>query len=257
MKNYARLTIFVLLMLLISSSAYIVKKYLFPTAPYVFNSDPPKSIFTGELLSNKIYNARLATYFPAENSYTLCGISDADILFEFINSKGKLSYNAIFHDHLPVKISPVAEIKDGYPKSMPKFNFSEDANQINNLSKSAQSIFVTLNSTLTSNFVFSEGKYYHYRDILKEIDKNNNEHVAVSNIIIQFVEKSSLVNGIDSVNGEGTGLLFMNGKGIEIRWNRKGDNPIKITDENLSDISLLPGHIWWIIMDDANSVTYK
>ena len=54
----------------------------------------------------------------------------------------------------------------------------------------------------------------------------------------------------------GTGLLFSGGKAQNIKWTRKKDSQIKITDSNGDPISLLSGPTWWIFINKDCSVAY-
>ena len=62
-----------------------------------------------------------------------------------------------------------------------------DNNQLTDINgKNATSIFITFNEDSSSNFLYENGEYYHYRDLC--IDRDNDTPVKLSNVIVQFID---------------------------------------------------------------------
>jgi len=207
-------------------------------------------------------NSKVVFYTSKNGQISSNGLSQADYIFEYIHPNGSLYYQAIFQKELPQNIAVTESLKSTF--LIPNFNYKTTNNISLNSSKSAASIFVTFNSLLTSNnsqissnFMYSNGSYYHYKNKTRDIDGINNTPISVSNVIVQFVNTSVKDNNLNNINGQGTGYLFFCGKGLEIKWHKEDSNPIKITDSNNNPVFLVEGNIWWIIIDKESSVVFN
>ena len=122
--------------------------------------------------------------------------------------------------------------------------------------KTVSSIFITLCYNISSNFIYENGLYYHYRDVVKDIDRVNLKPIAVSNVVVQFINPKDKIETYD-ITGTGKGYLFCGGKIIDIKWEKQRTNPIKIVDEHNNPVSLIKGSTWWIVLHQNSSVAYN
>lgn len=138
----------------------------------------------------------------------------------------------------------------------PEFNYIS-LEQLNKYKfKKSNYIYVSFNNKNFSNFLYNNGKYYHYIASCKDIDSNTKTQICTENIIVQCINQNSLIpNNSNIVNG--VGFLFSGGKIIDIKWNRDSTNPIKITDMNGKSINLIHGNLWWIILTNNSSIKYE
>jgi len=203
------------------------------------------------------FKAKEVTYINKADKLNLSGLSEADIIFECINSIGQDSYKAIFTKNIPKNIKSSLKVKYKTIKYIPKFNFQNKDGFSDKYTISAKSIYINLNNLCSSNFIYN-GKYYiHYRDTVQDIDKNNNSLLPLANIIVQFIDKGSGKYNIETDIGNGGGYLFTSGRGIQIKWNKEDTNPIKFTDLSNNPIYLNPGLTWWIFLDKNSSIIIK
>ena len=94
-----------------------------------------------------------------------------------------------------------------------------------------------------------DGLYYRYQYGNKQIDEENDEQLAVSNVVFQYCHgevrdaKDYLAFG---VHGEGDCIVFTNGKQIKGRWMRYDgdDTPAKYYDEDGNEIIFNQGKTW-------------
>lgn len=94
-----------------------------------------------------------------------------------------------------------------------------------------------------------DGLYYRFQDGKKQIDELNDEQLAVSNVVLQYCHgevRDSHDYLAFGVHGEGTALVFTNGKVIPAVWRRlEGDGvPAKFYDENGDEIIFNQGKTW-------------
>jgi len=226
--------------------------------------------FSGTAPANSNFNTLKASvpkskivFYPSKNGQISSkGLSQADYIFEYLNPNGSIYYQAIFDKELPKNITPTENHNSVF--LMPEFNYKTSENIHLSLTKPAASIFVTFSSLLSSssslvssNFIYSNFKYYHYKDKSKDIDELNNTPVCVSNVIVQISNTPVTENNLNSIKGNGTGYLFTGGKGVEIKWNKEDSNPIKILDSNNNPVFLNKGSTWWIIIDNDSSVVFN
>jgi hypothetical protein len=84
------------------------------------------------------------------------------------------------------------------------------------------------------------------------IDLNNNQQLAVKNVVVQFMRESNANDGYpnnvhllyDNI-GSGKALVFKNGKAVEATWEKDSRTDRTIyTDTYGEEISFVPGKIW-------------
>jgi len=179
-----------------------------------------------------------------------------------LNPNGTIYYQAIFQKEAPKNIASAEKHNSVF--LMPQFNYMQTGSKSLNSTKSATSVFITFNSLLSStsslvssNFIYNNNKYYHYKDKSEDIDELNNTPVSVANVIVQISNTSVTENNLNSIKGNGTGYLFTGGKGLEIKWYKEDTNPIKILDSNNNPVFLNKGSIWWIIIDKDSAVVFN
>ena len=215
------------------------------------------SKYTDERINNTNSEklAKIATYINANNKPSIVGLSSADVVLEFLSNSYGITYKAIFNQEAAKNISGAINLKEYSNSRLPKFNFV-DNNKITDINgKNATSIFITFNEDSSSNFLYQNGEYYHYRDLC--IDKDNNTPVKLSNVIVQFIHGNIISDEtLTSSENYGTGLLFSGGKAQDIKWNQKKDSEVKFTTQKGGPISLVPGPTWWIFINKDCSVAY-
>lgn len=109
-------------------------------------------------------------------------------------------------------------------------------------------------------FLYNEedGLYYRYEFGEKQVDGENNEQLAVKNIIIQncYSSLKNANNGtldIDYQSG-GTGKYITNGKAIDITWKRaSSSDKTRYYDADGKEIVLNPGKTWVEISENSRS----
>jgi hypothetical protein len=215
------------------------------------------SEYTGERInsSSSIIPPKIATYINPNYDSSIVGLSSADIVFEFLSSSHGITYKVIYSQEAVKNVSPKVELKEYSSSWLPKFNFSNGTLISDIKGENATSIFITFNEDSSSNFLYEDGEYYHYRGL--NVDKDDDAYVKLSNIIVQFIHGSIISDEtLTSSETHGTGLLFSNGKSQDIDWTRENNSAIKISDKLSGPLSLAPGPTWWIFIDKDCSVAY-
>jgi hypothetical protein len=237
---------------------YIAFKTLLTAKNYVPENSIHVSPLTGERIKPAFINNTPfeVTYTTSENTVSLDGISNAEIIYEYLDKSRVPYYKALFEKNPPIKSNPIVSIDSIQNRLLPKLNFIDSIDLPKDFTRSAGSIFVSLSYNLFSNFIYEDDTYHHYRDTYKDIDKSTSKEVAVSNVVIQFV-KANIEISSPQVSGNGKGLLFRGGKVIDIKWDRQKSQPIKVIDEEGNPVSLIRGKTWWIIIHENSSVAYN
>lgn len=238
----------------------IVFYSFFKMIKYKINYIPQNSINVSPLTGERIQDVYKENHLPVELTYVnkgneenLCGLSNANIIYEYANN-GEIIYKAIYYDKIPPKTSSSTKTNDISISSLPKLNFI-DIVDLKKESENAEYIFVDLLKNMCSNFVYKDGLYYHFKNSKEDLDLYNNKQLSTSNIIVQFVDEN-ITNVSKDIEGSGKGLLFYGGKTMKIKWD-KHSKPIRITDEKGEDVSLIRGNTWWILAPKNSSVVYK
>ncbi len=216
-----------------------ISKY---TGLRIFNPEPENSFKT-------------ATYINTSQNDLLLGLSSADIVLEFLSNSSGITYKAIYNRASAKKINGSVKLDDYSNSYLPKFIFSNNIAMDQNKASKATNIFVTFNEDSSSNFLYKDGEYFHYRGL--QIDKDKDSPVTLSNIVIQFIH-GNITNDetLTSSENNGNGLLFCGGIAKNIKWSRKINSPIKISDEKGDEVSLMPGSTWWIFINKDSSVAF-
>ena len=215
------------------------------------------SKYTGERISNINSGslAKISTFPNVENGPSISGLSSADVIFEFLSNSSGITYKAIFNQDAAKNVSSTIKLNNFSNLCLPIFNFSKSIEASDTKNNSATSIFVAFNETSSSNFLYRNGEYYHYRGL--GIDNDNSIPVKLSNVIVQFIQGNVISDeNLTTPENYGTGLLFCSGTAQNIKWNREKDSQMEITDQSGSSISLMPGPTWWVLIDKNSSVSY-
>jgi hypothetical protein len=256
-KKHFSIVIYLLstiLVLILSIFIYRIIRHI----SYVYVPDEIAiSTFTGERISSPSVDnsSKIATYTNTSNGGPLIGLSSADVVLEFLSRSSGITYKAIFNQAAAKNISSIVDLKDYSNSYLPKFIFSNNIEIDETHGKSATNIFVTFNEGSSSNFLYHDGEYVHYRGT--EIDKDNASPVKLANVVVQFIH-GNITNDdtLTSSENYGTGLLFCSGIAQNINWSKKLNSPIEINDENGRELSLMTGSTWWIFIDVDSSVAY-
>ena len=257
-KGIVNSTIYILVIILSGMICFIALRTMSLAKARI----PRNSVFVSPVTGERVTSVSTGikpievTYIPVKSSTALNGISNAALIYEYIDKTGKPCYKALFHDKAPGKSSSMTSIESTSDRHLPKFNFIELKNLPKDYIRPARSVFVNLGNTVFSNFLYENGQYYHYRDTFKDIDKAASKQVAVSNIIVQFIGEGIKVDS-PYIEGSGKALLFSGGRVIDIKWDKNKNKPIKVVDEEGKPISLLKGSTWWILTPENSSVAYN
>ncbi|MBZ9689437.1 DUF3048 C-terminal domain-containing protein [Clostridium estertheticum] len=255
-KKHFSIVIYFLSTILVLILSIFIYRIITHTS-YVYVQDQINiSKYTGERISNPYVekSSKIATYINTSKGGPLIGLSSADVVLEFLSGSSGITYKAIFNQAVAKNISGI-NLKKYSNSYLPKFNFSNNIALSDINSKNATNIFVTFDEGSSSNFLYQNGEYYHYRGL--KIDKDNDSPVKLSNVVIQFIH-GTITNDDNLTSSEnyGTGLLFCGGMAQNIKWIKKVNSPIKINDEKGGEVSLMPGTTWWIFIDADSSVAY-
>lgn len=123
---------------------------------------------------------------------------------------------------------------------------------------SAKKINIKVNSTYSTSYEYKDGLYYKFMDSKEAIDAINDKQLHFSNLIIQ---KTSITLSADNshlnipLTGKGDGLLFSQGKVIEVNWIKDSENSkTTLYDKKGNKVSLSPGKTMWNIIDVKNKI---
>lgn len=122
----------------------------------------------------------------------------------------------------------------------------------------ANNILLNLSNYYTTNYTYKNGKYYKYMSSKPALNKEDNNPLAFTNIVIQITtiqkKKENILIDINLI-GEGTGYVISNGKYIKINWYKNNINSQTVLkDEYGKNVPLNPGNTWWNIIDKNNIV---
>lgn len=249
--------IFVLSLILIFLIIYNFIKSIYYRMEYIPRNSINVSPITGERISTFSENLSPieVTYSSTENAKFLAGISEADIIYEYLGNDDRSIYKAIFYTKQPIEKYPVSQMNVLSLKSIPKFTFKDIVDIQSKYTDQADYIFVNHTINNSSNFIYKDGSYRHFKNEIEDKDPSNDKPIIISNIIIQYIQED-VENVSKEIRGNGKGVLFCGGKIININWENH-NSPIKITDEEGNPISLMRGNTWWILLKEPGSVVYK
>jgi hypothetical protein len=256
-KIYYNTVIAILTLILSCLVLYISVSKLAALKTFIPRDFLQVSPITGEVIKSDTLPKKVAevTYTLTDKSTPSSGLSAADIVYEYFGKSDKIFCKALFYSNIPPENTLNSKSSISL-KTIPKFNFIDVIDMPRDFTRSATSIFVTLSYNISSNFIYENNQYTHFRNKDKDIDKISSKPITVSNIIVQFSNTTDLNSPFD-IQGKGKGLLFRGGKVVDIKWFKDGSNPIKLVDEEGNPVSLLRGHTWWVIVKDPTSVVYN
>lgn len=93
------------------------------------------------------------------------------------------------------------------------------------------------------------------------LDLNNNEQVAVSNVVVLLTDEKGPVNELKHMlyqtTGTGDVIIFQNGQAIEGTWSKKTrEDELTFADAKGQPLPLVRGSIWISVLDTTTDVTY-
>jgi hypothetical protein len=129
----------------------------------------------------------------------------------------------------------------------------------NNKFENANKLSIFFNTYYSTSYTYEDGLYYKSMNDEPSLNRTDNVAVAVKNVVIQNVNYSTrsgeLYLDADLV-GEGDGIIFSNGKKINVTWSKVDLNSQTIfKDENGSEVPLNAGKTWWHILDQNAKLT--
>ena len=256
-KKHFSIVIYLLSTILILVLSIFIYRIITHLSYVYVNDEISISKYTGERIyaAQTEKSAKIATYINPSKGSSLIGLSSADVVLEFLSNSNGITYKAIFNQAAAKNISGTVNLKKYSNSYLPKFNFSNNIAIADIKGRKAANIFITFNEGSSSNFLYQNGEYYHYRGLL--IDKDIDSPVKLSNVVVQFIH-GTVTNDetLTSSENYGNGLLFCGGIAQDIKWSRKKNSSIKIVDEKGGEVSLMPGPTWWIFIDEDCSVAY-
>ena len=108
----------------------------------------------------------------------------------------------------------------------------------------------------TNSYVRTNGGELH-------IDKNTSKPLESKNIIIIFADESQANDGypgghiLYDIIGSGDGLVFQNGKAIEVTWKKlEAEDNLRFYDEGNKEIEMVRGQVFVEILPVGNKVDY-
>lgn len=193
------------------------------------------------------------TYVDDYDPKSLSGLTSSTLIYEYMDYNFNHIYKSLVETPMNKESSYNDSMKFDNTFNLPRFKILE----LNDLEKAspnkANSIFVSFNGNISTNFIYKNGEYFYYKNKEPFVDLSNNSYLKVSNIIIQMCD-TEFPN--DHTIGKGNALLFQGGKFIKIKWDNEA-SPIRFYDENGNDISLLNGKTWWLITNKNTSIIYN
>lgn len=125
----------------------------------------------------------------------------------------------------------------------------------------ANNISLNLSKYYTTDYEYKDGKYQKYMSSKPAVNKEDDEPLTFTNIVIQTTtirkKKENILMDI-ALTGKGTGYVISNGRYVKMSWSKASTNSQTILkDENGKTIPLSPGNTWWNIIDKSNVVEIK
>ena len=256
-KKHYSILIYLLTTILVLTLSIFIYRIITHISYVNVHDEVTVSKYTGQRIYNPGFDEslKIATYINTNKEGPLIGLSSADVVLEFLSNSNGITYKAIFNPEAAKNISGMVNLKKYSNSYLPKFNFSNNIETSAIKGKAATNIFVSFYEDLSSNFIYQDDEYYHYKGLL--MDKDTTSPVKSTNVIVQYINGN--VTNEDTLNSSennGSGLLFCNGRVQDIMWNKNEGSPIKIVDVHRNRITLMPGHTWWIFIDENCSVSY-
>lgn len=95
----------------------------------------------------------------------------------------------------------------------------------------------------------------------KHIDLNNDEQVAVSNVVVLLTDEKGPINEkkhmLYKTTGKGDALIFKHGNVEKVTWVKKTrEAELTFVDKKGKDVALARGSVWVSIIDKGNEVEY-
>lgn len=92
------------------------------------------------------------------------------------------------------------------------------------------------------------------------LDLNNNEQIAVSNVVLLMTEEevvNELKHMLYETTGTGDVMIFQNGEMIEGTWSKKSrEAELEFLDAKGSPIKMVRGPVWISVLDSSTKITY-
>ena len=244
----------------------------------IFQTREVKSI--GPVRSARDYFAEIANDFGALFAHV--GGSD-EVLLELQNKHYKnlddinQFYQASFFER--IKLRPAPHNVYTSTEKLRDYLDSKNLNKDNSFAgwlfedeKNSESEIITANSIeipfslpsykVSYNYNKTENDFSRSMVGLPHLDANTKQPIRVKNIIIQYVNITSLPDDpklhIDiKLSGTGKGLLFKNGKSTPITWTKTSTEPTEYKDTTGQTIKLNRGPTWVELVPQTNKVTWK
>ncbi|SHH77523.1 Protein of unknown function [Clostridium grantii DSM 8605] len=129
----------------------------------------------------------------------------------------------------------------------------------NSIFENANSVSILFNKYYNTNYTYKDGLYYKSMNNEPCLNRTDNVPVAVNNLVIQNVTYRSRTGELyldADLVGQGDGIIFSNGKKINVKWSKADLNSQTIfKDEDGNVVPLNIGKTWWHILDQNAKLT--
>lgn len=159
--------------------------------------------------------------------------------------------------------------KDGvrWDENFETWNFKEDAKSAErgNLTKISFGFWENGDSNYKVTWQYDKvtNSFKRFNGGQPHLDKNNEQQISTKNVVIVFAKESPANDGyagghlLYNVVGRGEGIVFQDGKAIEIDWTKKSEEQrMKFYDKNGNEIAFVRGQIWIEVLPVGNKVNY-
>lgn len=193
----------------------------------------------------------------------------------FVRNNNRLSGKKVATEHTmettTEKLWEVAE-KRGWTSVDPKGNdwldgyiswiFEEEPSAEGNISSISYDFWSGYNQYSVSwEYDAEQSKFLRTMGSEKHVDLNDDERIAVANVIVMKTTEKGPVNELKHMLyetvGKGKALIFMHGDVIEANWSKlTRTSQITFTNSNGSPVELARGPVWISVLGLGNDVTY-
>ncbi|XID90487.1 DUF3048 domain-containing protein [Paenibacillaceae bacterium WGS1546] len=168
--------------------------------------------------------------------------------------------------------STLEQLREGAAKrkyeetaTVPTMRFSGEPPELANAATAEQIDIRFMLKDYKVSYAYDSAKSLYFRSINDKphIDKNNDEQLSAANLVV-FSAKHDIQDSegrlaID-LNSGGEAILFQGGKAIPCRWERSGDDVVRLVKDG-RELPFLPGVTYYHVVQNSSSldnhVTYQ
>ncbi len=148
--------------------------------------------------------------------------------------------------------------KYGTTANVPVFTFNDTPPALATATSAANIDIKFMLSSYKVSYAYDSTKGLYYRSINNEphIDKNNNEQLSASNLVVLSAKhdiKDSVGRLVVDLNKGGEAILFQQGKAIVCQWERKEGDVIRLMKDG-QELPFLPGTTYDHVVPTSNPI---